>query len=306
MIITDKNRLAQYHGTGEWGNTRLHDLFDETVNRFPERLALVDPYDKLNLSGCAPQRLTYKELAANVNQLTDVLLTNGLGKDDIVLVQMPNVVELIYTYLAASRLGIIVSPVPVQYQENELSSILDILQPAAVILTPQFKQTSLLDKMKNSIRLSSLTTQLPKILIWGEGEADCDLLAAIEQPSSSTRYVDYCKQQVICADDLMTICWTSGTEGVPKGVPRSHNQWLAIGKATYLGNHIADNETLLNPFPLINMASIGGMFFELVIQWGEISITSPIKFSGFFTTNCCRKGELHFSATCVVKRPTEK
>ncbi|MBL4630969.1 MAG: acyl--CoA ligase [Paraglaciecola sp.] len=276
MIITDKSRLTQYHANGEWGETRLHDLFDETANRFPERLALVDPYDKSDLTGSAPKRLTYKELAANVNQLTDVFLANGLVKDDIVLVQMPNVVELIYTYLAASRLGIIISPVPVQYQENELTSIIDILQPAAIIITPQFKQTSLLDRIRNSIKLSSLQAQLPKILIWGKGEADCDLCAQMEQPASSSRYVDYCQQNVICADDLMTICWTSGTEGVPKGVPRSHNQWLAIGKATYLGNHIKDNETLLNPFPLINMASIGGMFLSWLYSGGKLVLHHPL------------------------------
>lgn len=276
MIITDQNRLTQYHGSGEWGETKLHDLFDKTANRFPERVALVDPSNKLQITGSVPQRLTYKALSVKINQLTDVLLTNGLGKDDIVLVQMPNVVELIYTYLAASRLGIIVSPVPVQYQENELSAIIDILQPAAVIVTPQFKKTPLLERMRYSIKLSSMHSRSPKILAWGEGEADCDLSAAIEQPLFTSRYLDYCMQNVICADDLITICWTSGTEGVPKGVPRSHNQWLAIGKATYLGNQIRDNETLLNPFPLINMASIGGMFLSWLYSGGKLVLHHPL------------------------------
>ena len=29
------------------------------------------------------------------------------------------------------------------------------------------------------------------------------------------------------ANDIMTICWTSGTTGRSKGVPRSHNHWLS-------------------------------------------------------------------------------
>jgi acyl-CoA synthetase (AMP-forming)/AMP-acid ligase II len=281
MIITDKNRLTQYHNNGQWSETRLHDLFYETANRFPEREALVDPSDKTTLTGSAPQRLTYKALADKVNQLTDVLLANGLSKDDIILVQMPNVVELIYIYLAASRLGIIVSPVPVQYQENELSAIIDILEPAAVIVTPQFKQTSLLDRMRNSIKLSSMQNRPPKMLIWGKGQEDCDLSAAIDQSAPSNRYLDYCEQNVVSADDLMTICWTSGTEGVPKGVPRSHNQWLAIGKATYLGNQIKDNETLLNPFPLINMASIGGMFLSWLYSGGKLVLHHPLDLAVF-------------------------
>lgn len=281
MIMTDKNRLTQYHNSGQWSETRLHDLFYETANRFPEREALVDPSDKVTLTGTAPQRLTYKALAVKVNQLTDVLLASGLSKDDIILVQMPNVVELIYTYLAASRLGIIISPVPVQYQENELSAIIDILEPAAVIVTPQFKQTSLLDRMKNSINLSSMHNHPPKILIWGKGQADCDLSIATDQSATATRYLDYCEQNAVSADDLMTICWTSGTEGAPKGVPRSHNQWLAIGKATYLGNQIKDNETLLNPFPLINMASIGGLFLSWLYSGGKLVLHHPLDLAVF-------------------------
>lgn len=281
MIITDKNRLKQYHSSGEWDLRRLDDLFYDTASRFPQRVALVDPADKESLTGQATQRLTYQELALKINQLTEVFLSNGLVKDDIVLVQMPNVVELIYTYLAASRLGIIISPVPVQYQENELSGILDILEPKAIILTPTFKQTSLLERVRNSIKLSSMHSQSPKILSWGQGDVDCNLSSAIEEVSSFTQYADYSEQHEISADDLITICWTSGTEGTPKGVPRSHNQWLAIGKATYLGNQIQDNETLLNPFPLINMASIGGMFLSWLYSGGKLVLHHPLNLAVF-------------------------
>ena len=281
MIITDKNRRKHYHATGEWGETRLHDLFWATAERFPDREALVDPMDKAELTGVAPQRLTYQQLADKIDRLTETFIRCGLVKDDIVMVQMPNVVELIYTYLAASRLGIIVSPVPVQYQENELISIINILEPAAVVLFPTFKQTSLVNRMTHSIALSSMSHQAPKILLWGEGESDCNLLAAVEAPPMPDAYSDYLEQYDISADDLVTICWTSGTEGVPKGVPRSHNQWLAIGKATYLGNQIQDNETLLNPFPLINMASIGGMFLSWLYSGGKLVLHHPLNLPVF-------------------------
>ncbi|MEP4891961.1 MAG: class I adenylate-forming enzyme family protein [Aliiglaciecola sp.] len=280
MITSTLDRIKQYHDSGEWGETKLHELFEKTVSAFPQRPALVDPIDKPSLTGNQPQRLTYQQLSQKVDQLTDAFLQLGLGKDDIILVQMPNVVELIYTYLAASKLGIILSPVPVQYQESELRTILQMLQPKAVIVTASFKQTDLLDKIHRSIALSELDS-LPKVLSWGEGTSDCNLYTQMTSYENNTAYEAYSRQHPVSADDLITICWTSGTEGDPKGVPRSHNQWLAIGKATYLGNQIEDNETLLNPFPLINMASIGGMFLSWLYSGGKLVLHHPLNLPVF-------------------------
>ena len=72
------------------------------------------------------------------------------------------------------------------------------------------------------------------------------------------------------ANDILTICWTSGTTGTPKGVPRSHNLWVTMAKAAY---HLADTQKgdiLLNPFPLVNMASIGGFLFNWLICKGKL------------------------------------
>ncbi|GAB2680329.1 class I adenylate-forming enzyme family protein [Aliiglaciecola aliphaticivorans] len=280
MITSTLDRIKQYHDSGEWGEVKLHELFDKTASEYPQRTALVDPIDKPSLTGNQPQRLSYQELSHKVEQLTGAFLQLGLIKDDIVLVQMPNVVELIYCYLAASKLGVILSPVPVQYQESELRTILQMLQPKAVITTASFKQTELLEKIHRSVALSELNSP-PKILSWGEGKSDANLYTIMDKGITPEEYQAYTRQYPIRADDLITICWTSGTEGDPKGVPRSHNQWLAIGKATYLGNQIEDNETLLNPFPLINMASIGGMFLSWLYSGGKLVLHHPLNLPVF-------------------------
>ncbi len=62
----------------------------------------------------------------------------------------------------------------------------------------------------------------------------------------------------------MTICWTSGTESEPKGVPRSHYEWLAICWATIDAPDIVVGDVLLNPFPMVNMAGINGMFLPWI------------------------------------------
>ena len=80
----------------------------------------------------------------------------------------------------------------------------------------------------------------------------------------------------ISADDIATICWTSGTEGMPKGVPRSHNHWIAISGRTSRGAGIQRGERLLNPFPLINMAAIGGCFMSWLHSAGTLILHHPL------------------------------
>jgi acyl-CoA synthetase (AMP-forming)/AMP-acid ligase II len=78
------------------------------------------------------------------------------------------------------------------------------------------------------------------------------------------------------ADDIATICWTSGTEGTPKGVPRSHNHWRAISWGHLRGAGIRDAEGLLNPFPLVNMAALGGCFMSWMHNAGTLILHHPL------------------------------
>ena len=80
----------------------------------------------------------------------------------------------------------------------------------------------------------------------------------------------------VSADDIATICWTSGTEGMPKGVPRSHNHWISISYGHFYGAGIQRGERLLNPFPLINMAAIGGCFMSWLHAAGTLVLHHPL------------------------------
>jgi acyl-CoA synthetase (AMP-forming)/AMP-acid ligase II len=80
----------------------------------------------------------------------------------------------------------------------------------------------------------------------------------------------------VSADDVATICWTSGTEGLPKGVPRTHNHWIAISYGHFRGAGIQRGERLLNPFPLINMAAIGGCFMSWLHSAGTLILHHPL------------------------------
>ncbi len=62
---------------------------------------------------------------------------------------------------------------------------------------------------------------------------------------------------------------------MPKGVPRSHNHWIAVAGAGYEAMKVGPGDVLLNPFPLINMASIGGITMCWLTSAGTMVLHHP-------------------------------
>jgi acyl-CoA synthetase (AMP-forming)/AMP-acid ligase II len=128
------------------------------------------------------------------------------------------------------------------------------------------------------------------VLVWGDrvDEPHVSLNRALENipaedVAANGSLEAYLRHTQISADDAATICWTSGTEGVPKGVPRSHNHWIAIGHGTHDAVAIQPGEVLLNPFPMVNMASIGGLFMSWVQAAGRLVLHHPLDLPVFLS-----------------------
>src|SRR5690242_8028718 len=113
-------RVADYTARGWWSSDTMDALLRAQVARQPDRIAVLDPANKQSLVGTPPRRLTWGELDAEVNRLAQVLLEQGVSQGDVLAVQLPNTVELVVAYLAAWRIGLIVTPFPVQYREHEI------------------------------------------------------------------------------------------------------------------------------------------------------------------------------------------
>lgn len=273
MKLATPKKIAEYRKAGWWGDDTFYDVFLRTATKRPQALAAVDPPDREALTGSKPRRLVWADLADEVERTAAALGGEGLVKGDRVVMQMPNVVETLSIYLACAKLGVILSPVPVQYAGHELRHAMESVRPRAFIASARFKDRELARGCK------AVAGDHAKVLAMDGGAEGCvDFSAAIGR--ANTRKGPFglggpATRQKGEADDCFTICWTSGTTGVPKGVPRSHNHWLAIGPATYHGMAIQTHDVLLNPFPMTNMAAIGGMFVSWLLSEGTLVLHHP-------------------------------
>lgn len=273
MRSTPEQLVKEYRARGWWGDQRIFDLFDAHAASHPDRAAVLDPPNRGALVGGEPLRLSYSALRDLADGYALRLLELGLRRDDILITQLPNIAEYVALYLAAMRLGIIVSPVPMQFRRHELEEIVNLTGARAALTVRSLRG------VEHAAGAVELGAQRGLQVLCLGADAPPGSIAFLPAPlteQSRKQLADHVSAHRIDADDIATICWTSGTEGVPKGVPRSHNHWLAISHAHHRGAGIQPGDRLLNPFPLINMAAIGGCFLSWLHCGGTLLLHHPL------------------------------
>src|SRR3546814_14343848 len=105
-----QTQIDHYHGAGLWGTETIDSRFRANVARVPDRLALADAPNRADFTDGAPCRLTYAELDRAVDRVAALIRARGAGPGDIVVYQLPNIVESVILLLACARAGAIASP----------------------------------------------------------------------------------------------------------------------------------------------------------------------------------------------------
>lgn len=276
MIVVPEERIRDFKARGWWGEETLDDLFRRHVAAMPDAESVVDPINREAIMGGAPARLTWAQVENRVARYVAVLHATGVGRDDVVAVQLPNVIELGLIYLACIRLGAIVTPAPVQYREHELAYILRKTDAKAVVTAARIGKHAHAEMM---LAVQTGAAALNIVLVVGghapDGSIDLDARAAGLDEAEIEAGRAAASAANICADDIVTICWTSGTEAEPKGVPRSHNEWIIMGAGVTDAADLKPGAVLLNPFPMVNMAGISTSFVSWLLLGGVLVQHQP-------------------------------
>ncbi|HUW64136.1 MAG TPA: class I adenylate-forming enzyme family protein [Spirochaetia bacterium] len=263
MILSSAEHIRRYREQGYWGDRTLLDAFHEHVLAGPERVAVVDPPNKKDLVGLPSSRVSFRELDRAADAVATALLDLGIQKDDVIMVQLPNIWELALLYIAAARAGVIIAPLPVQWRSREFTYIAALTGARAFIAMEEFRGFQPL-RMAAEQRagLGSLKYVIPlaQVREWAEGEIDRDRLAAVR----------------VDADDLFTICWTSGTEAEPKGCPLSHNNWTFQGNIIRKAAGFRAGDVQLCLAPLVNMTALGVQFIPWLLFGGTFVLHHPL------------------------------
>jgi acyl-CoA synthetase (AMP-forming)/AMP-acid ligase II len=280
MILVDPDHIDRYTAALWWGSDTLWDVFVRQVQRQPQAEAVVDACNRPDFAHGQPRRLSWLELSGEVDRMSGLLLDRSLQRDDIVLAQMPNTIEQFVLYLSCARLGLVLSPVPIQYREHELEHIVSLTQARAVVTFTQIGSPAKAHASAAMwLQLQQAHPHLSQVLCWGPGapQGACPIEASWPQANVSLmqRLARAEQEAAVSANDVFTVCWTSGTEASPKGVPRSHNEWLVVAPSIIEAAQLQPGARLLNPFPLINMAGLSSCFAAWLVLGGTVVQHQP-------------------------------
>lgn len=261
MILVPAERIRHYVERGWWGGRTLLDLLLETAADRPDAPAVVDAPNRTAIDGETPRQWSWSELLHEVGRWTAALHALGLRKDDVIVVQLPNTVTLHAVYLACAASGIVVSPVPVQYRAHELLHVLDRTGARRVVTTRavgRFAQARMWAELAAAHPGTAPVSALgdPMAADWPDGVHGLQPLLDTTPALDADALRAHARAIGLTAHDVLTVCWTSGTEAQPKGVPRNHNEWLIVGRSVIDAGELRDRARLLIPFPVVNMAGL--------------------------------------------------
>lgn len=282
MVLVPQERIADYVARGWWGERTLADLFIATAQRQPGTFAVADPPNRPQITGDAARRCTWGGLLAEVGRMAAFLHGQGLRKDDVVVVQLPNGVELHALYLACAALGIVISPVPMQYRAHEIGHVVATTRARMAITTARCGHHA------PAAHWASMASGLPGLQqVWSFGEALPAPVRALDAVLAATPAWDAQALQAqearagVTAHDVLTVCWTSGTEAQPKGVPRNHNEWLIVGRSVVDAGQLQPGAQMLIPFPFVNMAGVSTSLAAWLLVGGGLHHHHPFDLDVF-------------------------
>jgi acyl-CoA synthetase (AMP-forming)/AMP-acid ligase II len=203
--------IARHTATGWWGTDTIYGLLSAQVAAHPEREAIVD----------ARRRVTYRALKDGIDRTAAVLKRQGIGRGDVVTIQLPNWIEFAFVFLALELLGAVANKISPDFRSREVSYILRFSKSRAYVCSRNFKGFDYPGMVR------ALMPDLPDLrficVVDGAGEdGTLSLAAALE----ATPPLPERERVPMGADEVFRMAFTSGTTGNPKCVLHSFNTTL--------------------------------------------------------------------------------
>jgi 2,3-dihydroxybenzoate-AMP ligase len=237
---------AHYRARGLWEGLTVGEMFAQRAARWPEKVALVQ----------GERRWTYSELLARSRELAARFAGLGLQRGDRVLMQLPNSVDFVVSYLALNFAGVIPVMALRAHRHAEVRHFLRA-SGACAYLVPDVIGS--FDFREMAREMQAEFPSLREVIVAGEpaaGQRGLDRLPDAPPLASGPS-----------SRDVSTMLLSGGTTSLSKLIPRTHDDYVLNARLCGAAAGFDAHTVFLAILPLghnYNLASPGmlGAFYH--------------------------------------------
>ena len=227
---------ARYRAHGCWRDRSLRDEFAEVFRNFAPRVFVVD----------GERSYTYADVDRLSERLALNLLELGLRPLDAVVLTLPNAAEFVILYFALQKIGAIPIAALVTHRYGEVSQFVRIAQAAACVY-PEAQGDFRFGPMIKRVQDESPCMRFA-IVLGHAGPGEHALTALIErEPELPRSELDKIK---LDPTDPCIYQLSGGTTGIPKLIPRTHNDYAYNSKTAAPVCGVGADSVLLLVIPI--------------------------------------------------------
>src|SRR5215510_11308548 len=210
-------------------------------------------------------RVTYAQLREQVERLAVTLNQLGLGRNDRIAIALPNGLEMITAFLAASTAGT-AAPLNPAYRQDEFKFYLEDTSARALIVPP------------NDLAEARAAAGDNITIIEADLDRDAVRLSSGggRKPSSAQDYP--------AAAETALILHTSGTTSRPKRVPLSHANLMTSARNVAATYQLTAEDVSLCVMPLFHVHGLVASTLATFFSGGAVAVPSRFNPLSFWST----------------------
>jgi acyl-CoA synthetase (AMP-forming)/AMP-acid ligase II len=170
------------------------------------------------------ERLTYRDWDSLADRMAAALAARGVHRGDVVALLLPSTPFYLIAYLAAARLGVVTTGINVRYRRTEIGHILRRSGTALLLAVDTWHDAHYQEVV------APLQAELDGVteVVWvASDQLRRDTVAVVAELAAGAGEPSRTR---LAADDPVTIVFTSGTTGIPKGAWYTHRNLLALAE----------------------------------------------------------------------------
>jgi acyl-CoA synthetase (AMP-forming)/AMP-acid ligase II/acyl carrier protein len=232
----------------------VHHILEQWAELTPEAVAVAAP-------GRAP--LTYRRLFAQVQSVTEALNAAGIGRNDRVVVVLPNGPEMATAFIAVAA-GATCVPLNPACRADEFDFYFSDLKAKALIVQSALDTPATAVAQKRAIPIIELSAgeEMPTGIVSVTGGRP----GSAGQTGSAE------------AQDIALILHTSGTTSRPKMVPLTHANLVASARSIAVTLQLTADDRCLNVMPLFHIHGLVAGLLSSFIAGASVAL--PPAFDG--------------------------